>query len=85
MTRDSAEAPLRSPLDSLERSLIDEYVRARGYDPDKLADLDQKTREALLRDASVYASAKLAEVEARSHYVHDLHEGGPDVSKTGLE
>jgi hypothetical protein len=85
MTHERAENPLQAPLGSLERSLIDGYLRARGFDPGHLDELDAATRDGLLREASVYASARLAEVEARSHYVRDIHEGGPDVSKTGLE
>jgi hypothetical protein len=27
-----------------------------------------------MREASIYASAKLSEVEARAHYVHDIHD-----------
>jgi hypothetical protein len=84
MDHDPAENPVQAPLGALERTLIDGYVRAQGYDPARLADLDTATRDELLKAASVYASARLAEVEARSQYVHDLHDGGPDVSKTGL-
>jgi hypothetical protein len=41
------------------------------------------TREALLKDASVYASSKLCEVDARSHYVHQVHEAIGDLPKAG--
>lgn len=76
---------LQPPLGQLERALIDEFVRARGYDPLKLADVPEAERETLLKDASVYASARLAEVESRSHFVHEIHDGVPGVAKTGLE
>ena len=72
--------PLEAPLRTLERSFIEEFVRARGYDPIKLDDLPEPERHALLSEASVYASAKLAEVESRAHYVHDIHDG-----RTGSE
>lgn len=85
MTHERAETPVTSPLGSLERTLIEGFVRSKGYDPDRLDELDDATREALLKEASVYASARLAEVEARSHFVHEIHDGGPDVSKTGLK
>jgi hypothetical protein len=48
----------------LARALIDEFVRAPGYDPMKLADLPNEERDTLLKEASVYASGKLVEVEA---------------------
>ena len=85
MTHERAETPVKAPLGSLERTLIEGFVRSKGYDPDRLNELDDATREALLKEASVYASARLAEVEARSHFVHEIHDGGPDVSKTGLK
>jgi hypothetical protein len=76
---------VRARYESLERTLIDEFVRSKGYDPGRLDELTADVRDALLRDASVHASARLAEVESRSHFVHEIHDGGPDVSKTGLE
>jgi hypothetical protein len=68
----------------LERALIVEYVRARGYDPLRLADLPEEERKALLKDASVHASLKLTEVESRSHFLDELHDGTPGNPKTGL-
>ncbi len=65
---------MRLPLGDLERSFIDEYVRARGFDPHALDALPEEERQRLLKDASTYASAKLSEVESRSHFVHDIHE-----------
>jgi hypothetical protein len=67
--------PLEAPLRQLERSFIEEFVRSRGHDPLKLDDLPVSERNALLSEASVYASAKLAEVESRAHYLHEIHDG----------
>ena len=77
--------PLESPLHSLEQSLIDEFLRARGLDRRKLADLPQAERDAVLKEASIHASSKLSEVEARSHFVERLHQGHPGAAKAGLE
>ena len=66
--------PMQPPLGELEHTFIDEYVRARGYDPLKLAELPADVRHDLLKDASLYASTKLSEVESRSHFVHEIHE-----------
>jgi hypothetical protein len=68
----------------LELALIDEFVRSRGYDPRNLSDLAEEERKALLRDASVHASMKLTEVESRSHFLDEIHDGAPGSSKTGL-
>jgi hypothetical protein len=64
---------LRAPLADLERALIDTFMHARGLDESALATLPAAQRDALLKEASIYASAKLAEVEARSHYLDELH------------
>ena len=68
-------------LGKLERALINDYLRARGYDPVKLADLPELERTKLLAEASVYASGKLVEVEARSHFLDEIHGGIPGSSK----
>lgn len=65
---------LRAPLADLERALIDTFLHARGYDTGTLAALPAPERDALLREASLHASTKLAEIEARSHYLDELHE-----------
>jgi hypothetical protein len=75
MTYDPSDTPpLESPLRNLERSFIDEYVRSRGHDPLDLNGMPASEREALLAEASVHASARLAEVESRAHYLGDIHE-----------
>lgn len=70
----SERSTLQAPLSQLERALIDEFVRAQGYDPIKLAELPERERAQILTQASVYASAKLAEVEAKSHLIDEIHE-----------
>jgi dienelactone hydrolase len=76
---------LPPPLGQLERALIDEFVRQRGYDPDRLAALPADEREALLKQASLHASSRMAEVESRSHYIDEVRHGHPPLAKTGLE
>jgi hypothetical protein len=74
-TKDQPEtSTLQAPLSQLERALIDAFVRARGYDPLKLAELPEREREQILTQASVHASAKLAEVEAKSHLIDEIRE-----------
>ena len=67
--------PLQSPLAQLERELIRAYVAGAGQDLDALLARTDDDARRLLVQASQYASAKLCEVEARSHYVHELHGG----------
>jgi hypothetical protein len=67
--------PLEEPLAELERRIIDEYIRERGHDPASLRGSADAGARQILVDASVYAATRLGEVEARSHYVRDLHRG----------
>jgi hypothetical protein len=73
--RDLPDVP---PVDDhearLERALIEEDLRIRGTDLARVSALAPPAREALLHDASIYAATKLAEIEARAHYVEDLHQ-----------
>jgi hypothetical protein len=83
MSAERAEpSRLQAPLSQLERALIDEFVRARGYDPRNLSEVPEPERSALLKDASTYASLKLTEVESRSHLLDEMHDGIPGTSKT---
>jgi hypothetical protein len=67
--------PLEEPLAELERAIIDEFIRRLGHNPEALrASMDPGARRILV-DAATYAATRLTEVEARSHYVRELHTG----------
>jgi len=57
----------------LERAFIEEFLRMNGYDSHTVLTLPEDRRVAMLAQASEYAAVKLAEVEARAQYVHDIH------------
>ena len=83
---DDANAPRNQPpFGQLERTIIAEFLRRRGYDPDQVSALPEAERDALLKEASIYASAKLAEVESRSHLLDELHGSPPGTRKAGAE
>ena len=65
--------PMEEPLAELERRLIDEYLQGAGHDPEQLRARGDAMARSLLRDAATYAAGRLSEVEARSHYVRNLH------------
>jgi len=65
----------RDPHALLEQAFIAEYLADHGYRLDELANLPHEQARALMAEASRYASAKLAEVEARAHFVEDIDEG----------
>jgi hypothetical protein len=65
--------PLHEPLAELERELISAYVAGAGHDLQELLTRTDDDAKRLLAEASRYASAKLSEIESRSHYLHRLH------------
>jgi hypothetical protein len=73
-TNPEKQAPLRDPFAEIEQHLIRAYVAGAGRDLDELmAHSQDEDARRLLAEASRYASAKLSEIEARSHYLHELH------------
>jgi len=66
------EAQMKEPLAELEKELINAYVTGAGQDfQTLLARADEEARR-LLSDASLYATARLTEIESRSHYLRSL-------------
>jgi hypothetical protein len=65
--------PRQDPEGQLERALIDEFLRLHGHDATSVAALPADERTRLLQQASVHACGRLAEIEARAHFVHELH------------
>ena len=57
----------------LEQALITEFLERLGLTGAKLDAMPESDAHAILKQASAYASARLAEVESRAHYVHELH------------
>ena len=67
------------PLAQMEQAFINEFLRARGYEPGQLRDLPEEEVHRLLKEAALYASVKLMEVESRAHYVSELHGGSSSL------
>ena len=85
MSTERAETAREDSTGELEGSLIAEFLRARGHDPLDLTGLSPMDRDALLKDASVYASGRLAEIESKARFVHALHDGGHSPTKIGFD
>jgi hypothetical protein len=68
------ERSLEEPLSELERRFIAEYLSASGADYHALVARTDDEARGLLRRAAQYASERLSEIEARSDYVHKLHQ-----------
>jgi hypothetical protein len=71
------------PLGELELAILDEFIRARGYDPHKLHDLPEAERDTLLKAASLHASGKLTEIEARLRFLDERHRVLPGEYNSG--
>lgn len=57
----------------LEKTLIETYLKGKGYKLEELGGLPEAEAKRLMREASTYASGKLAELEDRAHFMHELH------------
>jgi hypothetical protein len=68
-SHDAAEGP----QSALERKYIQEYLQSQGASLEGLGKLPQDEQQRLMREASKYASLKLAEVESRAKFRHDIH------------
>jgi hypothetical protein len=74
MTRHEIDRPpIEEPLAALERVLINEYVTAAGLDLASLLLRHDEQATKILTEASQHAAGRLAEVEARCHYLKKLH------------
>jgi len=68
------------PLAQLERAFIEEYLQGRGQHLNTLNALPREQANALMKEASAYASGRLTEVETRAHLVDDLHDASAPLS-----
>jgi hypothetical protein len=58
----------------LKKSIIEAYLKGKGYTVEDLKDLSEYEARHLRVEASTYASSQLAEAELQAHFVHELHE-----------
>jgi hypothetical protein len=65
--------PGEGPQSKLERKYIQEYLHTKGVSLESLGQLPKDEQQHLMVEASRYASLKLAEVESRAKFRHDIH------------
>ncbi|HEX6269418.1 MAG TPA: hypothetical protein VFZ43_04235 [Anaerolineales bacterium] len=65
---------MEDPNAVLEKALMEEYLHEQGYSLEKLKELPKEIVEKLMKEASRYASLKMEEVEARAHFVEEIHD-----------
>lgn len=69
----SGLVPWQDPTHRLEQALIEGFLVERGYSSRSVEGLPPDERRHLLEESARYASGKLSEIEARAHFVQDLH------------
>ena len=69
----SEPARLQDPDARLERAFIEQFLRAVGCDPHRLHELPEDLVKELMTYASLYASGRLTEIEARAGFIDELH------------
>jgi hypothetical protein len=57
----------------LEMSLIEEYLREKGYTLRELRKLGEEEFKQFMKEACIYASGKLAELEERARFLEGIH------------
>lgn len=73
--------PVEDPNAMLEKALIEEFLKQKGYTHEDLKKLPAEIVEQLMKEASRYASLKMEEVEARAHFVKELHDDASSLEK----
>ena len=71
-TKPIPDTPIEQPLAELERRLLQDYLRNAGETYESLHQRSDPFAHMLLAQASAYVATRLAEVEARSHYLRAL-------------
>jgi hypothetical protein len=66
-------APATYPDGFLEQRFIDAYLESCGHTRRSVRALPADQALRLLRAASDYASLRLAEIDARAHYIEEIH------------
>jgi hypothetical protein len=79
ITKQPDEPVAEDPHARMEKAFIDEYLKSQGYDRHRLHELPEALAKQLMTEASQYASGKLTEVEARAHFVDEVHGTSPPL------
>jgi hypothetical protein len=75
MDTKGSDKPLMEDRNALlENAFIEEHLRSQGCSLEQLHMLPKKLRKKLMTAASNYASLKLEEIEARAHFIEEIHD-----------
>jgi hypothetical protein len=62
----------KGPESALEKHLVEDYLKTKGYTLEDLYHLTPEDRKALMKEACMYASLKLSELESKSRFRDDI-------------
>jgi hypothetical protein len=60
------------PESTLERQLVENYLKDKGYSLDSLHQLPPEKAKELMKEACLYASLKLAELESKAKFREEI-------------
>ena len=63
----------------LEKGLINEYLKNKGYSRESLKKLPEDKARRLMTEASIYSSGKLAEIETKARHKQKLKDIGSSL------
>lgn len=69
---DVDECLSEGPQSALEKKFVEEYLQSKGYSREALQKLPPDKVKELMKEACMYASLKLAEVQARSQFREEI-------------
>ncbi len=64
---------MEDPHAQIEMAFIAEYLRSQGYSHEMLHELPADEVARLMKEASLYAYTNLMAMEARAHFVEEIH------------
>jgi hypothetical protein len=74
VTPTTGESTIADSHAQMEQSFIRAYLREKGYSLEDLHKLPLEEAKRLLTEASLYASARLTEIESRAQFSQELHD-----------
>jgi len=72
----SEESIRDGPQSKMERALIEEYLRNKGFSFKDLCNLPEEKAKTLMIEACKYASLKLAQLESTAHVRESIRRPG---------
>ena len=70
---DVDECMSEGPQSALEKKFVEDFLQSKGFTRQGLHNLPEEQVKQLMKEACMYASLKLAEVQAKSQFRDEIH------------